>query len=225
MCLVRITMLGLVVAVASGCGQSDEQRAAEQAAEQTRQAAETLRQAAETTGTDAAKGMEDFARAMESMAGALSGATPDGTSVEPVGFDILQRALPQMSGWQRTQPTGERMTSPIAYSQAEASYSMGDAHVEVKIVDSALSQVLFAPWSMFLASGFERQSSDGYEKALMVGEHRGFERWNTASRDGELNLVVANRFLVTIEGSGIDDTAVLREFASRIDTATLASVQ
>jgi hypothetical protein len=91
----------------------------------------------------------------------------------------------------------------------------------VKVVDSAFSQMLIAPWAMFLAAGYERESSEGYEKSVTVGGHPGFERYNTASKDGELNLVVAKRFLVTIDGDNIANTKVLHEFASKVDAAKL----
>jgi hypothetical protein len=221
--------LALVVALAAGCGKSDEQIAAEKAAEETREAAEALKKAAEQTGAAAAnEGMAAAAKALEGFAGALAGATPtgpDGKPVEPVSFQDLQAALPEVAGWERAQPTGERMTSPVPFSQTEASYSSGGAEVEVKIVDSAFSQLLIAPWSMFLTTGYEKQTSSGYEKSVNVNGNPGFERWNSHSKDGELNLVVAKRFLVTVEGNNIDDMKVLQDFAAKIDANKIASLK
>lgn len=224
----RFSIAGVVLAlvVAGGCGKSDEQIAAEKAAEETREAAEALKKAAEQTGTAAAnQGMQAAAKALEGFAGALSGTGPDGKPVDPVSFQTLQTALPEMSGWEREQPTGERMTSPVPFSQTEANYTMGDSRVEVKIVDSAFSSLLIAPWSMFLTTGYEKQTSSGYEKSVSVGGNPGFERWNSQGKDGELNLVVGKRFLVTIEGNNISDTTVLQEFASKIDAGKLAAMK
>ncbi len=227
----HVGIFGLVLAMAltAGCGKSDEQIAAEKAAEETREAAEALKKAAEKTGQAAAnEGLTAAAKALEGVAGALAGATatgPDGKPIEPVSFQNLQAALPEVTGWERAQPTGERMTSPVAFSQAEASYSMGDAEVQVKLVDSAFSQLLIAPWSMFLTAGYEKQTSSGYEKSTNVAGNPGFERWDSRSKDGELNLVVAKRFLVTVEGNNINDMKVLQEFASKIDTTKLASLK
>lgn len=221
-------MVGLVLAIAltAGCGKSEEEKAAEKAAEETKEAAEALKKAAEQTGTAAAaQGLDAAAKALEGVAGALSGTTPDGKPIDPVSFQILQTTLPEMPGWKREQPTGERLTSPMPFSQAEVSYSMDEAQVQVKVVDSAFSQFLIAPWSMFLATGYEKQTQSGYEKSVSVAGHPGFERWDNGSKDGELNLVVAKRFLVTVEGNNIDDTKVLHEFASKIDTAKLATLK
>jgi len=219
-------IVGLTLMLTTACGKSEEEKAAEKAAEETREAAEALKKAAESAGAaGTAQGLQDFAKAMEGMAGAMSGKGPDGKAVEPVSFQSLQAVLPEVSGWQREQPTGERMTMPVPFSQAEASYTMGDANIEVKIVDSAFSQLLIAPWSMFLTAGYEKQTSDGYEKSVNVGGNPGFERWDSSNKDGELNLVVAKRFLVTVEGNNIADTKVLQEFATKVDAGKLASLK
>src|SRR5688572_22155806 len=123
-----IGIVTLAVMFTVACGKSEEEKAAEKAAEETREAAEALKKAAESAGASgAAQGLQDFAKAMEGMAGAMSGKGPDGKTVEPVSFQSLQTALPELSGWEREQPTGERMTMPVPFSQAEANYSMGDA--------------------------------------------------------------------------------------------------
>ena len=222
----------LAALLAVGCGKSEEQKAAEKAGEDAKVAAAAIQKAAESAaaaGTAAGaaaatKGLEGFAKAMEGAAAAMAGKGPDGKPVEPISFRDLQTALPEVSGWKRDEPQGERMTSPIAFSQTEAQYSMGDAQVEVKIVDSAFNQMLVAPWAMFLTAGYEKESSDGYEKSVNLGGNPGFEKWNSRSKDGELNLVVAKRFLVTIDGNNIADTKVLQEFASKVDTGKLAGL-
>jgi hypothetical protein len=204
-----------------GCGQSESQRRAEQAAAEAEKAGQAAAKAAEAAGQEVAKGMEGFAKAMEGMAGALGG----GKTVDPVAFQTLVEMMPTIDGWERETPRGERMTSPIAYSEAEARYSKGDASVEIKVVDSGFATMLIAPWSMMLASGYSRESSDGYEKAVTVLGHPGFEKWDTQSKDGELNLLVNKRFLVTLDGDNLSDTKVLHELAGRLDLGKLADVK
>jgi len=220
-----IGIVGLALLVTVACGKSAEQAAAEKAAEETREAAEAMQKAAESQGSaGAAQGLQEFAKAMEGMAGAMS-ASSDGKKVDPVSFQGLQTVLPEVSGCQREPPTGERMTMPVPFSQAEANYVLGDANVEVKIVDSAFNQMLVAPWAMFLTAGYEKQTSDGYEKSVNLGGNPGFERWDSGNKDGELNFVLAKRFLVTIEGRNIKDATVLEEFASQIDAGKLAALK
>jgi hypothetical protein len=214
----------LTLLLAGACGKSEEEKAAERAAQEAREAAEALEKAAESASGSGAQALQEFAKAMEGMAGAMSGTAPDGKQVDPVSVEALQTALPELSGWDRSTPTGERMIAPVAFSEAETYYTMGETNVTVKIVDSAFSQMLVAPWAMFLTAGYERESSEGYEKSVNVSGNPGFERWNKDSRTGELNLVVAKRYLVSVEGHNISDTKVLREFASKIDAGQLSSL-
>lgn len=226
----RFWMVGAaaVLAASVACGKSDAQKQAEQAAAEAQKAAESASKAAEQAGGDVAQGAQDFAKAMEGMAGALAGAAKaanGGKTVEPVSFRDLQTALPTVSGWTMEKPKGERMTSPVAFSQTEVGYASGDQHVDVKIVDSGFQQMLLAPWSMFLAAGYEKETDSGYEKSIKLGDNPGFEKWNTDSKDGELNFVVSQRFLVSVEGRDLSDPKVLRDFASAVDASKLAALK
>ena len=218
----RTTALAFVIIASISCGKSEAEKQAEQAAEDMKKAAEAVTQA-QQQGGDTAKGMADMAKAMQGMAAAVSGG--DGKPVDPVSGDALKVTLPAVSGWQMEDPRTERMTSPIAYSQAEAEYKKGDAEIEVKVVDTGYSQMLIAPWSMFLASGFSRETSEGYEKATSVDGNPGFERWEKDDKHGELNVFVGKRFLVTIEGRELADTKVLHEFASKMDFSKIAGLK
>lgn len=208
----------VVLAGSIACGPSEAERQAEAAAAEAQKAAEAASKAAEEAGKDVAKGMEGFAKAMEGMAGALAGS---GKTVEPVRFQALEGMLPQIAGWEMDKPESERMTSPVAYSETETTYRKGGASIDVKLVDSGFASMLIAPWSMMLASGFSRETSDGYEKAVTVNGQPGFEKWDSASKDGELNLLVNKRFLVSVEGDDLEDTKVLHEFVSKIDLEKL----
>jgi hypothetical protein len=94
----------------------------------------------------------------------------------------------------------------------------------VKIVDSAFQQMLVAPWAMFLAAGYEKETDDGYEKSTMVAGQPGFEKWNDRRKSGELNLVVAKRFLVSLEGEKLNGMKQLQDFAGQVDFSKLAGL-
>lgn len=217
-------VVALAIAASVACGKSDAEKQAEKAAEDMKKAAESVTQA-QQQGGDTAKGMADMAKAMQGMAAAIGGGGADGKPVEPVPTDALKATLPSVSGWTMAPPEAERMTSPIAFSQVEASYKKGDAEVEMKIVDTGYAQMLIAPWSMFLASGYSRENSDGYEKSVSVGGNPGFEKWDSSSKRGELNIFAGKRFMVTIEGRDLADTKVLHEFAAKVDFAKIASLK
>ncbi len=211
----RLGMLALAGLVAAGaCGKSSEEKKEEQKVEQ---AAKT----AETGAAEAARGLEQMAKGLEAMAGG-GGNTP---AVEPVSFRNMQALFPDVEGWQKGKPTGEKMSSPFKYSQAEVEYTKGDARVTLKMVDSGFNQLLLTPYAMFLTAGYEKETADGYEKSTKVNGEPGWEKWDSSGKDGELNALVGKRFLVQIEGRRIDDTKLLHDFAGRIDMGKLAGLK
>ena len=218
-------MLCAVVVAAlavSGCGKSEAEKQAEKSADELKNAAEAVQKAQEE-GKDTSKGMADMAKAMQGMAAAVGGG--GGKPVDPVATDTLKATLPQISGWDAGEPRTERMTSPIAFSQVETEYKSGNSEIDVKVVDTGYAQMLIAPWAMFLASGYSRETNEGYEKATTVAGHPGFERWEKDAKRGELNVFVGKRFLVTIEGSDLADTKVLHQIASKMDFGKIAALK
>jgi len=153
------------------------------------------------------------------------GATSGGRLVEPVSTGALRRTLPTIAGWEMAEPRWQSMTLPIAYSQVQAEYTRGKAAVEMKVVDTGYAQPLIGPWSMFLATGYSRDTGDGYERAISVVGNPGFERFDNGSKRGELNMIAGQRFMVTIGGHDLVDTKVLLEFASKMDFAKVAALQ
>jgi hypothetical protein len=239
-----ISALALAVCVA-GCGRSNEEVAQEraaQAAAQAGQAAQEAGEAAQRAGYaaqdagraaqqagrtteqaagDAARGFEDMAKAL----GALAGTGSDGKAVDPVSFRDLIALMPDVGGWEKGTPTGERMTAPFPFSTATTRYTRGNARIEVKMTDSGFNQLLLAPYAMFLSAGYERETTEGYEKSTQVNGHPGWEKWDSTRRSGELNALVGKRYLLQIEGRNIDDPRALHEVANRLDLARLAALQ
>jgi hypothetical protein len=221
-----LTVMLMAALVTAACGKSEEQKQAEKAAEEIKKAAESIGQAAAQAGTAAAaQSTTEVAKAMQGMAAALSGAGADGKPIEPVAFQTLQSHLPKVSGWEMDEPEGERMNMPVPFSQVETTYKKGEARIEAKIVDTGFAQLLVAPWSMMLASGYSRESSSGYEKATTVSGNPAIEKWNKSSKNGELDVLVGKRFMVTIEGHDIDDMKQLQDFASNFNFGAIAAAK
>ncbi|HOQ60607.1 MAG TPA: hypothetical protein PLN93_07240 [Vicinamibacterales bacterium] len=216
-----VCLAGVVALAAAGCGGKKE--AQQQAAGAAREPATQDQQSAtEERGggeADLVKGMQEFARAMESMQ-----KSPDGKAYEPVSFRSLIELLPDVPGWEKEEPEGESTTAPVRFSQASAGYTKGDARIEVKIVDTAMSRLLTMPYQMFLAAGYSKESTSGYEKAVKVKGQPGWEKWNSESKTAELGVIVGERFLVTVEGSGADIKDA-QAVAGRLDMAKLAALK
>ena len=231
-------VVALTAGLSAGCGKSAEEKAAEDLKAATkrrprpwqRQArprprpAPRRRRRARLAGTETAKGMEDFAKAMQGMAAAMAGAPAGGKPVDPVSFRDLQTALPDVSGWTMDKPKGERMTSPIAFSQTET--QLPQRRRPHRGEDRRLGLPADAGGAVGDVPGgrLREGNDDGYEKSTTVAGHPGFEKWNDRRKDGELNLVVAKRFLVSVEGDRLADMKLLHDFAGRVDFGKLAAL-
>jgi hypothetical protein len=212
----RGLVVGLALSIAvAGCGSKEEENKAEQAQEQ---AAQTAEQGA----AEAAKGLEQMAKGLEALAGGGGG---NQKPVDPVSFRDMMALFPDIDGWEKGKPTGERMASPFAFSTAEVTYTKGDSRIELKMTDSGFNQLLLTPYAMFLTAGYEKETADGYEKSVKVADQPGWEKWNSSSKDGELNALVGKRFLLQIEGSGLEDTKVLHDVAGKVDMGKLAGLK
>jgi hypothetical protein len=208
----RFATVLMAAVLTAGCGKSEEQKQAEEAAKASAQTAQDMAKGAQ----DMAKGLEAMAKGMQQMGA---------TAAEPVSFRDLQTMFVPFEGWEMDKPTGEKMSMPVKFSEAEVTYRNGDSSIDAKIVDSALNQILLAPLSMFLVSGYEKETSDGYEKSTQVAGHPGWEKWDSGNKGGEVNAVVNRRFIVTLEGNQIPDTKVLHQLADKMNLGKLASLK
>lgn len=210
-----------VTCTLAACGTSSDDKAAaelKKSSEQVQKNADDMSKSAQ----DMAKGFEAMARG---LAGGAGGVDPNVKPVDPVGFRELQSVMPDVPGWEKASPTGERMTSPFSFSQASVTYKKGDAEIDQKIMDSGFNQLLFTPFTMFMAAGYEKETQDGFERSVNVGGNPGWEKWDKTGKSGELNVVVGKRFLVQVEGRGVDDIKALHAVFDRIDLTKLASLK
>jgi hypothetical protein len=152
-------------------------------------------------------------------------ATPAPAPVQPVDPERLKPVLVEVIGWTRTMPRAEMMSTPVAFSKAEARYDRPPASVQIEVHDTGLNQVLLAGISMFLAAGFEERAADGYKKSGTYQGHPGFEEWRSDTRRGEINVLVSNRFVVNAIGQRLRGMDELREIVGAIDTRTLAALK
>ncbi len=215
--------LGLTVVLGSAlaCGKSPEQQPAEalrKAGAEMQKSADQMQKGAQ----DLAKGFEAMARGLGAAAGSAAGTA---AAVEPVDFHVLEELLPEVSGWERRKPTGERITMPVAHSSAKAEFTNGSARVQVRIVDSGYHQILMTPLAFMLAAGYSKETDTGYEKATTVSGNPGFVKWNDNGKRGELTAVVNNRFVVEVTGRRLADVKDLQVFMDRTDLKRVAAVK
>jgi hypothetical protein len=200
--LVSLALLSMLSLVSCG-GKKDEEKVAEK--ETPPSAVEALQQFA-----DKAKDMKN-----------------KGT-VDPVDFRELKEFLPkEVEGLKRTEATGEKNGAMgFIISRAEARYSGdGDASAHVEIFDTGgvagVATMALAAWTM---ADIDKETNTGYEKTTQLEGYKGFEKYDNQSKSGELNVLVADRFVVNVDGNNLS-IKQLKNILSDIDLDKLSGLK
>jgi hypothetical protein len=236
----RATAAGLTTAVVLGLGCKKEPPPPSplaQAVQQARAAANSANQAADhaaqagafaaQAGGQAAQqaANANVAQAMKMLAGqnAAGGPRP-----EPVNFRELKALLPEtLPGFKRTSATGEKAGAMgMIVSHADGEYSGdGGAHLSVKITDignvTGPLGLGLAGWAMV---EIDRETETGYEKSTVLGGNKAFEKYDSRSKHGEVNVLVGNRFVVEVKGRDVK-VEDIKAVAGKLDLAKLASLK
>lgn len=163
-----------------------------------------------------AKGLQDAAKAAEEM---------QNVTIEPIDFRELRDLLPEdAAGLERTDVTGEKSgATGFSVSIAEADYSDGNGRdMNITITDAGSMTSLVTFGMAWIDMNIDRESDTGFERTDEFEGHKSFQKYDGASdpATGEIIVLVANRFVVKVEGTGVsfDD---LRKAARSVDLAEL----
>jgi hypothetical protein len=171
----------------------------------------------------AAAGMEAATAAMNSVAASLG---QGGGKAALVDFRALKALLPEsVGGLKRVSATGEKGAAMgMGASHAEGKYEGGDnARMTIKVVDTAgLGGVAMAALGLATVE-VDKETETGYERTTVIGGNKALEKYDNKSRRGEVNILVANRFVVEVDGSGVS-MEEMKEAAGKIDLAKLQAL-
>ena len=169
----------------------------------------------------AAAGMQAATAAMNSLAGSMAPGT--GGKVALVDFRALKTLLPESVGdLKRVSATGEKeVAMGFGASHALGKYKGdGDARLSIKIVDTAgIGGIALAAFGL-AAVEVDKETDDGYERTTTLGGNKAFEKYNSKSRNGEVKVLVGNRFIIEIDGDAIPMEAI-KDAVSKVDLAKL----
>ncbi len=147
-----------------------------------------------------AKTVSDMVENITKEAEKISNETPK----EVVDAKLLKELLPaDADGLPRKEASSEK-TGAMGFniSTAEGRYRNEDSSIEVNIIDAAGTGGLMgmAAWSIV---EMDKENEDGYEKTTKYKDHKAFEKYNNKNKDGEMAVIVANRFVVTVKGNNV----------------------
>jgi hypothetical protein len=148
-----------------------------------------------------------------------------GKDVPPVDFHELKAMLPtSLPGMQRNEASGQSGEAMgVKGSSATARYSDGaNALIRIEITDLGSMTGLAALAAKFDPT-MEKETATGYERTKRIDGQLVHERYDRSARRGEVGVLVANRFSVTVEGSSVDP-ATLTGALKAIDLSSLAAM-
>jgi hypothetical protein len=147
--------------------------------------------------------------------------------VGPAGAEVVdfKELLPfvdiKIPGWtMEGKPSGTTLKQgKVMLSEARVSFRAGDQTLEIIIMDFLGKTIPFLTG--------QHLQMDSSEETVSTTEVQGFkavETFRHQDRDGELNISVADRFWVKLDGDGIDNIEVLKSIAQRMDLKKLATL-
>ena len=147
--------------------------------------------------------------------------------VMPAGAEVanFQELLPfvdlKIPGWTMVgKPSGATLQQgKVMVSEARVSFRAGNQTLEIIIMDFLGKTIPF-----LTGQQLQMESS---EETVHLTEVLGFkasETFHHRDKQGELNISVADRFWVKIDGEGIENLEVLKKVAQQMDLKKLATL-
>jgi hypothetical protein len=154
---------------------------------------------------EAAQKSGDAGKQAEAALAALGTAMSGGKGVEPVTLDKLTPFVPEkFAGLARTDMRTERSgVAGLMVAKAEATYGSGDKNVELEVMDTggAAGLMGLATWAGMQG---EREDGNRRESTRKEGNRLIHEEVDKQGGTNKYTVVVADRFLVSAEGNGVD---------------------
>ncbi|TDU26630.1 Yip1-like protein [Panacagrimonas perspica] len=192
----------------------------EQMAKNMEAAGQKMEDAAKTGDTSAQQA------ALGEALGTMLGGT-DGKTVEALKPEQIKPFVPdELGGLPRTSYNVERNTvMGLQIANGKGSYrdAAGERSLDLEITDTGGMKglALFAGWALVQT---EKESDQGYERVYDDGGMRAHEQWDTSSRSGTFDLIVADRFLVKLQGRGVEMDDI-KKAAKSLDLSDLAALK
>jgi Yip1 domain len=168
------------------------------------------------------------AQAAGQAAGAMLGAVlGGGDTVEALTPEALKPFLPDtLAGLPRTSYEASR-NAPIGIqvSNAKATYRnpQGGPELQLEVTDTGGAKGIMA-LAGFAGMEEDKQSDQGYEKTYHQNGRMIHEQWNN-SGSGEYTIVLGDRFVVAVHGSGVANIDAIKAATTAVNLAGLEALK
>jgi Yip1 domain/zinc-ribbon domain len=213
---------GVLSNIFGGKSEADRERVSE-ALKTLKKAGEQSDNSAKTGGSASSGGSNavDTAAAMSAVGQIMTG----GKDIQIIDFHELKAMLPaSLAGMQRTEASGQGGEAMgVKSSNATGRYTNGSGgSIRIEITDLG-SMAGLAALAGKADANMEKETSTGYERTRKVDGQLTHERYDRRAKSGAVGVLVANRFSVTVEGSGVE-AAALSDALKAIDLSSLAAM-
>jgi len=142
--------------------------------------------------------------------------------LEPVELDVLKAVLPKrLLGMERIEYSANK-TGAFGFnvSVVTATYEEDDARLDIVITDAGRFTQVISGIATWTKMEVDKENESGFERTTTIEGYKAFEKYNRDRRSGELSLIVDNRFVVAIDGEGVDERD-FRRIVRRLDLEDL----
>jgi hypothetical protein len=149
----------------------------------------------------ASAAMQATAQQMQAQAGGH----PMNGVLKAIAPDALKALLPDnlSSGFTRTELSSQsEAAGSLAGSQATGIYTKGESRITLEVSDLAAASALASLGGAFNVES-SRQTATGYEKVGKVDGRLTTESFDQQAKSGKYSVIVADRFVVEANGSGV----------------------
>ncbi len=149
--------------------------------------------------------------------------------VDPVDFRELKAMLPEkLLGLERTETSGEKsgaMGFTISNAKAEYENKDDNSSIHIEIMDTGgiagVATMALAAWTM---ADIDKETSNGYEKTTEIDGHKAYEKYNNQDKSGELNVMVARRFIINVNVNNLSSDQ-MKDIISKLDIDKLEDLK
>ncbi|MBK5197580.1 MAG: YIP1 family protein [Methyloceanibacter sp.] len=178
----------------------------------------------------AAKRMESMGKQMGqpnegAPSGAPSSTEDDAARLPPIPPGDLKTLLPKSlpGGFARTDvSTAAGGAAGLAFGTAKATYTKGNAHITLSLMDMGAMGALATLGSAFGANATE-ETATSYSKMGEVDGRMTMEKFDKETKDGTFGVVVKDRVMVEAEGNGAS-MAALKSAVGAIDLGSVEAL-
>jgi hypothetical protein len=149
-------------------------------------------------------GFNDFVEGMKNMEKMVR----EGGSYEALDFRKLKEFLPEeLNGMKRINATGERTNTfgvDVSVTKGEFFTEDSTGRILMSITDlgsmKGFAGIAAFAWTF---AKIDRETKNGFERTTTYSGNKAYEKFNTRSNEGSVEVFVADRFMVKSEGFNV----------------------